>query len=73
MSRVTWLAVAAGVLGGFSSAQAQGRLEGIVRRADTGAVLAGVQVLLPAANLGATTGPSGRYAVGDIPAGAHEV
>ena len=55
------------------SAAAQGTLEGTVRHAGTGAALSGAQVGLDALSLGGTTGPDGRYEVGDIPAGIHTV
>ena len=55
------------------SVAAQGTLEGTVRHAGTGAALSGAQVGLDALSLGGTTGPDGRYEVGDIPAGIHTV
>ncbi len=55
------------------SATAQGTLEGTIRHAGTGAPLPGAQVGLAALSLGGTTGPDGRYEVGDIPAGIHTI
>ena len=55
------------------SAAAQGTLEGTIRHAGIGAALSGAQVGLDALSLGGTTGPDGRYEVGDIPAGIHTI
>ena len=55
------------------SVAAQGTLEGTVRHAGTGAALSGAQVGLAELSLGGTTGPDGRYEVGDIPAGIHTI
>ena len=55
------------------SVAAQGSLEGTIRHAGTGAALSGAQVGLAALSLGGTTGPDGRYEVGDIPAGIHTI
>ena len=55
------------------SVAAQGSLQGTVTAVGTGSALAGAQVSLPDLSLGAITGPSGGYDVGDIPAGTHEV
>ena len=55
------------------SVAAQGSLEGTIRHAGTGAALSGAQVGLAELSLGGTTGPDGRYEVGDIPAGIHTI
>ena len=55
------------------SVAAQGTLEGTIRHAGTGAALSGAQVGLAELSLGGTTGPDGRYEVGDIPAGIHTI
>ena len=52
---------------------AQGTLQGRVTVVGTGAALASANVAIPSLNLGGTTGPTGSYSVGDIPAGTHEV
>ena len=55
------------------TASGQGRLEGTVRNADTGAALPGAPVRLPAFDLRGVTDAEGRYEVAGIPAGAHAV
>ena len=52
---------------------AQGTLQGRVTVVGTGAALASANVAIPSLNLGGTTGPTGSYSVGDVPAGTHEV
>ena len=52
---------------------AQGTLQGRVTVAGTDAALASANVAIPSLNLGGTTGPTGSYSVGDVPAGTHEV
>ena len=52
---------------------AQGTLEGRVTVAGSTTPLPSVQVSIPSLSLGASSGPSGMYSVGDIPAGTHEV
>ena len=54
-------------------AEGQGGLDGTIRDAGTGAVLAGAQVGHPALGLGGFTDRAGRYQVTGIPAGTHAV
>ena len=52
---------------------AQGTLEGRVTAAGSTTPLPSVQVSIPSLSLGGSSGPSGMYSVGGIPAGTHEV
>ena len=54
-------------------ASAQGALEGTIRHAGTGAVVAGARIGIPALNLGGLADPDGHYEVTGIPAGTHTV
>ena len=69
------VAAVAGLAGTIAPgvASAQGTIEGTVRHAETGAVIAGAQISLPALSLGGITGPDGSYEVEGIPAGTHAV
>jgi iron complex outermembrane receptor protein len=63
-----WLALPAGAL-----SQATGDLAGTVTDAETGAPLAGVNVVLPALDRGAATGADGQFVINDLPTGRHEL
>ena len=52
---------------------AQGTLEGRVTVAGSTTALSGAQVSIPSLSLGGSSGPSGNYSIGGIPAGTHEV
>ena len=56
-----------------ASLSAQGTLEGRVTVAGSTTPLPGVQVSIPSLSMGGSSGPTGTYSVGDIPAGTHEV
>ena len=71
-ARAAILAVC-GALAGAGSAAAQGTVTGTVTAAETGAAVAGAQVSIPSLSLGAITGPTGSYTIGDVPTGSHEV
>ena len=74
-ARAGWAAAVAAALAAFapSSVAGQGRLEGIVRSAETGAALAGAQVSLPELALGGIAGPDGAYLIAGVPVGVHVV
>ncbi|MCY4573318.1 MAG: TonB-dependent receptor [Gemmatimonadetes bacterium] len=56
-----------------AAASAQGTLEGRITIAGSTTPLAGAQVSIPSLSMGGSSGPTGIYSVGDIPAGTHEV
>jgi TonB-linked SusC/RagA family outer membrane protein len=52
---------------------AAGTVAGRVTSADTGAPLAGAQVVVVGTRLGATTGADGRYRIAGVPDGSHQL
>ena len=52
---------------------AQGTLEGRITVSGSTTPLPAAQVSIPSLNMGGSSGPSGLYSIGDIPAGTHEV
>jgi len=50
-----------------------GKIAGTIRDAESKAVLAGVNVLLPGSSLGATTGADGAFFILNVPPGRHAV
>lgn len=59
----------------FSAGQvfAQGTITGTVTDADTGEELIGVNVVIPAENVGDATGADGTYRLDNVPAGEHNL
>ena len=64
--------VASLVSRGDLSAQATGRITGLVSSRGGGAVT-GAQVTITGTRLGARTGPDGRYVISGVPAGQHQL
>jgi hypothetical protein len=56
-----------------SQAFAQGSVSGTVTDAETGEELIGVNVVLPALNIGDATGPDGTYLLTDVPEGEYRI
>ena len=54
-----------------AAAQSSGTLAGTVTDAEDGAPLPGVNVVLPALDRGAATGPNGQFSLRSVPAGTH--
>ncbi len=52
---------------------AQGTLEGRITVSGQTTPLPAAQISIPSLNMGGSSGPSGLYSIGDIPAGTHEV
>jgi len=68
------LALAAcAMLVGIGTAAAQGVIEGEVTAQSTGDPLPGVNVTIPALQIGAATGANGGFAITEVPSGEHEV
>jgi TonB-dependent receptor len=67
MKRLLWICS----IGLSVSALAEGRLEGQVGRANSGALLEGAVVRMPDLGLTAITGSDGRYVLGQVPPGEH--
>jgi len=70
--RVTLLIVCLLATGAWA-AIAQGTIEGAVIEADGGDPIPGVNIVIEELDLGAATGPDGRYAIEQVPAGTHLV
>ena len=68
----TFVALALGLATGTARAGTTGKISGRVLD-DKGQPVAGANVTVPAARVGALTGLDGRYVILNVPAGPHEV
>ncbi|RMH66915.1 MAG: SusC/RagA family TonB-linked outer membrane protein [Bacteroidetes bacterium] len=73
MNRLRLCFLAVLCLGTALSAAAQGTISGTVRDANTGEVIIGAQVVLPASNIGAVTDIDGNYTIANVPAGTYDI
>jgi TonB-dependent SusC/RagA subfamily outer membrane receptor len=71
LKTVLTIALLAGVMAAPASAQATGRIVGLVTDASSMAPLNGVQVFIPGTSYGTLTNQEGRYLLLNVPAGSH--